>query len=198
MEYSDWAAPIVAVPKKDDTMRVCSNYKVTINPVLQIDQYLVSSPSTLAGEKKFTKLDLTSAYQQMILDEDSAKLVTLNIQQGLYRCTYLLFSVASAPAVFQCKMDRILQGVSKGVCYIDDILVTGDSEKQHLQNLEEVLPQLKDNGLRLNCAKCSFFQGSVKYLGRRIDAQGVHTADTKVKAIREALPPQNINKLHSF
>ena len=81
---------------------------------------------------------------------------------------------------------------------IDDILVTGDSEKQHLQNLEEVLRQLKDNGLRLNCAKCSFFQGSVEYLGRQIDAQGVHTADTKVKAIREVLPPKNIDKLHSF
>ena len=39
--YSDWAAPIVAVPKPNSTVRICEDYKVTINPVLQIDQYPV-------------------------------------------------------------------------------------------------------------------------------------------------------------
>lgn len=113
MEHSDWATPIVAVPKKDGTVRLCGDYKVTINPMLQIDQYPVPSSrvllSTLAEGKKFTKLDLTSAYQQTILDEDSAKLFTLNTHQNLYRCTCLPFGVVSVPAVFQREMDRILQ-----------------------------------------------------------------------------------------
>ena len=59
--------------------------------------------------------------------------------QGLYQFTMLPFGVASAPAIFQWTMDTILQGLSCVICYIDDILVTGASEEEHLHNLEEVL-----------------------------------------------------------
>ena len=95
--------------------------------------------ANLANGKLFTKLDLTSAYQQMLLDEESAKLVTINTHQGLYECNRLPFGIASALAVFQRAMDTILQGIPHVACYLDDILVTGESEDQHLQHLEEVL-----------------------------------------------------------
>ena len=65
--------------------------------------------TTLSGGKRFTKLDLTSAYQQLLLDDESAKLVTINTHKGLYEYTRLPFGVASAPAVFQRTMDMILQ-----------------------------------------------------------------------------------------
>ena len=38
VNYSEWAAPIVAIPKKDRKVRICGDYKVTVNPVLDIDQ----------------------------------------------------------------------------------------------------------------------------------------------------------------
>ena len=126
--YSDWAAPIVPVPKEDGSIRVCGDFKVTINPGLNVDQYPLPKPSDLmtclTGGKLFTKLDLTAAYQQMLLDEDSSKLVVINTQQGLYRYTRLPFGVASAPAVFQRAMDSILQGMSRVICYVsyeDDV-----------------------------------------------------------------------------
>ena len=66
VDYSEWAAPIVPVPKKDGAIRICGDYKVTINPFLRIDQYPLPKPSDLmaclAGGKQFSKLDLTSAY----------------------------------------------------------------------------------------------------------------------------------------
>ena len=68
----------------------------------------------------------------MVLDDDSAKLVTINTHQGPYECTRLPFGIASAPAVFQRVMDTIMQGFPQVVCYIDDILVTRASEEQHL------------------------------------------------------------------
>ena len=105
VDHSDWAAPIVQVPKKDGTMRVWGDFKVTINLMLQVDQYPLPNPNelmaSLAGGKHFTKLDLTAAYQQMLLDDESTKLVTLNTLKGLHKCTQLPFGVASAPAVFQ-------------------------------------------------------------------------------------------------
>lgn len=202
VEHSDWAAPIVPVPKKDGTIRVCGDFKVTVNPMLQVDQHPLPNPNelmaTLAGGKSFTKLDLTAAYQQMLLDEESAKLVTLNTHKGLYKCTRLPFGVASAPAVFQRAMDSILQGIPYVACYVDDILVTGTSEADHRKHLEEVLRRLQENGLRLQCNKCQFFQPSVEFLGHVIDAEGVHTSSKKVKAITDARAPRNVSELRAF
>ena len=68
---------------------------------------------------------------------------------GLYQYTRLPFGVASVPAMFQRAMDIILQGIPSVVGYIDDILVSGDTEEQHLDRLEQVLKQLHEYGLRL-------------------------------------------------
>ena len=143
VDHSDWAALIVPVLKKDGAIRVCGDYKVSLNPMLQVDQYPLPNANelmaSLANGKHFTKLDLTSAYQQMLLDKESAKLGTINTHQGLHECNHLPFSIASALAVFQRPIDTILQGIPHVVCYKDDILITGESETQHLQHLEEVL-----------------------------------------------------------
>ena len=65
--FSEWAAPIVPVPKQDGSIRVCGDFKVTVNPVLNVDQHPLPKPSDLmtclTGGKIFTKLDLTAAYQ---------------------------------------------------------------------------------------------------------------------------------------
>ena len=110
------------------------NYKVTLNPSLEIDQYPLPKPvelfaSVLEG-KKFTKLDLSQAYQQMLLDDQSKGLVTTNTHHGLYQYTRMPFGIASAPAIFQRTPHTI--------CYIDDILITGVDNQEHLANLEEV------------------------------------------------------------
>ena len=105
VEHSEWASPLVPVPKKDGTLRICGDYKVTLNGALQVDQYPLPHPSDLftclTGGTKFTKLDLSAAYQQMSLDTESQKLVTINTHKGLFQFTRLPFGVASAPAVFQ-------------------------------------------------------------------------------------------------
>ena len=89
--YSEWAAPVVAVPKQDGQLRLCGDYKVTVNPVLDVDQYPLPKPddifATLSGGQQFTTLDLTHAYNQLILDEDSRKYVTINTHKGLYTST---------------------------------------------------------------------------------------------------------------
>ena len=202
VRHSRWAAPIVAVPKKDGQIRLCGDFKVTINPVLQIDQYPLPKPddlfATLAGGKTFTKLDLRQAYQQMELDDDSKELVAINTHQGLYQFNRLPYGVASAPALFQRTMDTILRGIPNVICYIDDILVTGSTDEKHLVNLEEVLKRLQQHGVRLKASKCVFFQDSVEFLGHTIDCRGLHTTSTKVEAVKLAPTPQNKQELRSF
>ena len=153
VSYSDWAAPIVPVPKADGSVRICGYYKVTVNPVLQVDQFPVPKPedlfASLTGGKKFSKLDLSHAYQQVLLEPESRKYVTINTHRGLYQYNRLPFGVASAPAVFQQTMDKILEGLPMVVVYIDDILITGRTDEEHLENLERVLARLQRYGLRL-------------------------------------------------
>ena len=199
---SDCAAPIVAVPKKDGTYRLCGDYKVTTNSVLEVEQYPLPNPTdlfaSLAGGKSFTTLDLTQAYQQLLLDDDSKKYTTINTHKGLYQYTRLPFGIASAPAIFQKTMDTILQGIPHVCCYLDDILVTGKDDAEHLQVLEEVFCRLEKHGLRLKWEKCSFMKSSVEYLGHRIDATGIHTLPSKLQAIQDAPEPQNVTQLRSF
>ena len=202
VDYCEWAAPIVAVPKKDGKIRICGDYKVTVNQALEVDQYPLPKPddlfATLAGGKKFTTLDLSQAYLQLLLDEESSKLVTVSTQRGLYRYTRLPFGIASAPAMFQKTMDTILQGIPNVICYIDDILVTGPDDDAHLRNLTEVLERLEKHGVRMKRAKCNFMQGSVQYLGHSVDAEGLHTTPGKLEAVVKAPEPKNVQELRSF
>ena len=202
VNHSDWGTPIVPVPKKDGKVRVCGDYKVTVNPVLDVDQYPLPKSddlfATLANGKNFSKLDLSQAYQQMVLDEKSAQCLTINTHLGLFQYTRLPFGVASAPAMFQRAMDVILQGVNGVICYIDDILVTGSTDEEHLERLEEVLKRLKEYGLRVKRSKCDFFQRKVEYLGHQVDADGLHTLPSKVAAVVNAPEPENEQQLHSF
>ena len=140
-----------------------------VNPALNVNRYPLPKPadllSSFVGGQRFSKLDLTAAYQQVPLDEMSAKLTTINTHQVLYEYTRLPFGVASAPAIFQRIMDTILQGIPSVICYLDDILITGRNRAEHLRNLEEVLRRLQKHGVRLRKEKCRFLQESVEYLG---------------------------------
>ena len=200
--FSEWAAPIVPVPKVDGKVRICGDYKVTVNPVLDVDSHPLPKPqellATLSGGKKFTRLDLSSAYLQMELETESRNYVTINTHLGLYRYTRLPFGIASAPAIFQRSMDAILQGMPSVICYLDDLLVTGTSDQEHLQNLQQVLSRLKEQGIKLKKEKCAFLQNAVEYLGFIIDAEGVHTALAKLEAIQKAPEPKNVSELRSF
>ena len=200
--HSDWAAPIVPVPKKNGRFRICGDYKVTINQALDVDQYPLPKPedlfTSLAGGKKFTILDLSQAYQQVQLGDESKQFVTINTHRGLYRYNRLPFGVASAPALFQKLMDSVLGGIPHVICYIDDILVTGTSDDDHIKNLSTVFERLEKYGFRLKREKCSLFQDSVEYLGHKINAEGLHAIPNKTKAVLEAPKPRNITELRAF
>ena len=95
----------------------------------------------------FTKLDLSQAYQQLPLDEESKQYIVVNTHKGLFRYVKLPFGISSAPGIFQCVMDILLQGISGVVTYIDDILVTGPLDEEHLKALDETLSHLHKAGL---------------------------------------------------
>ncbi|KAL3976952.1 Rab-interacting lysosomal protein [Sarotherodon galilaeus] len=134
----------------------------------------------------------------LLLDEESKKYVTINTHKGLFKYNRLVFGVGSSPAIFQRTMDNLLQNIPGVAVYLDDILVTGKTEEEHLRNLEQVLKKLSEAGLRLKRSKCVFQAPSVTYLGHRISAQGLSPLEEKVRVVKEAPSPKNVAELRSF
>ena len=202
VKFSPWGTPVVPIRKKDGSIRLCGDYKITINretstetyPLPKVEDLLAS----LAGGAAFSKLDLKHAYQQVVLDEETKQLVTINTHKGLYRVNRLPFGVSSAPSLFQRIMENLLQGIPGILIYIDDILVTGKTIADHLSNLEVVLTRLEEAGVRLKRDKCSFFLPSVEFLGHRISSKGIQPMLEKVEAIHKAPEPLDVTQLKSF
>ena len=92
-------------------------------------------------------------------------------------------------------MDSILQVVEGIICYIDDILVTGTTDKEHLDRLQEVLKCLQGTGLKLKKEKCVFLQKSVEYM---IDLEDLRPLPGKLEAIVKAPEPSNIQQLNHW
>ena len=130
--HSEWATPIVPVVKRNNSVRICGDFKTAVNPVLQIDQHPLPRIddifATLAGGQKLSKIDLVQAYLQCEVDEESRKYLTINTHKGIYRYNRLVFGVASAPAIWQKAMDQLLQGIPRVLCILDDMIVTGKDD----------------------------------------------------------------------
>ncbi len=124
----------------------------------------------------------------------------VNTHKGLFRYTRLPYGIASAPGIFQRMMENLLQGIPGVAVYIDDILVTGATEEEHLRALEEVLKRLARSGLRAKKAKCKFVARAqpVDYLGNVIDSAGLHPMREMVQAVEEAPTPTNLTELKSY
>ena len=199
VKFPPWGTPVVPIRKKDGSIRLCGDYKITINretstetyPLPKVEDLLAS----LAGGAAFSKLDLKHAYQQVVLDEETKQLVTINTHKGLYRVNRLPFGVSSAPSLFQRIMENLLQGIPDILIYIDDILVTWKTIADHLSNLEVVLTPLEEAGVRLKRDKCSFLLPSVEFLGHRISSKGIQPMLEKVDKAPE---PLDVTQLKSF
>ena len=166
VEFSEWATPMVHIPKADNTTRSCGDYAVTVNPQLRVPHYPIPLPNDvfqkLRGGKLFSKLDIKNAYQQF----------------------------AASPAIFQRSIDVILQGIDNVVAIQDDILVTGRDDDDHLNNLEATLSRLQEYGVRLKFDKCKFMWRSVTYMGCMISASGIQPTEEKVDLLKRHHGPR--------
>ena len=164
VERSKWARPIVVVPKTDRSVRICGDYKVSINPSVEDEQ--ITLPTTqdlyvqMAGSQVFTKLDFSQAYAQLKGDEASTKFLIINAHKGLNAYLKLPYGVKSSPNIFQSKMDQILQGIPKCVCKQNDILIAGNDENENLDILEMVVERLIENNVHIKLPKCDFLKCS--------------------------------------
>ena len=202
ISHSNWAAPIVPIQKTSGGFRICGDFKVTVNKVCKPDSYplprIDDLYAKLSGGTVFSVLDLSMAYQQIPISQESKAYLTINTTKGLFAFNRLPAGISAAPGIFQRLMDTLFAGVP-GVCvYLDDILVSGKTKQEHDNNLDLVFSVLWDAGLKLKREKCLLAQDRVTYLGHIIDNKGLHPVKKKVDAIHKAPEPENVSELQSF
>ncbi|XP_058809863.1 uncharacterized protein K02A2.6-like [Phymastichus coffea] len=202
VEVSEWATPIVPIFKDNGKIRICGDFKVTINKHLLSDKYGLHIIDDiffkLQGGSKFNELDLKHAYMQFPVDEESSKLLTIVTNKGMFRYNKLTEGVATAPPDCQRKMDECLSSLDGVIAYIDNIYVTGKTDEEHRRNLDLVCKRLQDCNLRLNLSKCFFMKDKLEVLGFVVNKNGLHKAKSKVQAMVDAPQPRNQKELESF
>ncbi|XP_055919521.1 uncharacterized protein K02A2.6-like [Eupeodes corollae] len=182
IESSQWAAPIVVVKKPNGTLRICGDFKITINPHLEIDRHPVPRIEELfqklQGGRYFTKIDLSDAYLQIPLDKESKKV-----------CLNWYLSAIYEPTNCQFGFLRLVPR---------RCIVSGRTNEEHLKNLKIFLERLENHGLRCRLAKCQFAKTEVEYLGHIIDATGIRPSETRIKAIINLPEPKHLKDLEAF
>ncbi|XP_078409894.1 collagen alpha-1(XII) chain [Cetorhinus maximus] len=141
---------------------------------------------------------MSHAYQQLELNNMLGEHVTINTHKGLHQYIWLPFGVSPACVTLQQIMESLLQQLPCLVVYLDNILITGPTEAEHLANLEELLKRFMEAGVCLKQEQCTFQASEVTYLGHRVDAMGLHPVEDKVQADKDAPSPCNVTELKSF
>ncbi|XP_031350303.1 uncharacterized protein K02A2.6-like isoform X1 [Photinus pyralis] len=198
---SDWSSQIIPVMRSNGTVRICGNY-IKLNkeledvfyPLPRIDDIYAS----LSGNSKFSKIDLSDAYLQFELSDDSKGLVTISTHKGLFRVNRMPFGVKCSGFYFQKHIEQLFQGIPNVFIFQDDILVGHREEENELEILREVFDKLAKAGLKVNVDKCKFLQGEIKYLGFVLTKQGLAKDKEKLQAINVIPYPTNMKELRSF
>ena len=173
--YSEWASPTVNVLKANGkNVRICADFKQTLNPACNVEQYPLPTPedlfASLARGKYFTKLDLSNAYHQIKLHEEAQKFMVISTHKGLFAYTRLQYGLNGAVGIFQRAMENVLNNIPYIAIYLDDILISAPTLEEHFRILEMVLKRLQEFGLKLKKEKCLFMAPQVGYLGHKLSA----------------------------
>ena len=200
-EPTDWCAPIVPVMKPNGKVRLCTDFK-RLNAAVKRERYILPTlddiTNKLQGSKIFSKLDATSGYWQIPLDQETAKLTTFITPFGRFFYKRLPFGISSASEIFQRVMEEMLGDIPGVECFQDDVLLHSEDTPKHEELKDQVHNRVKESGLTLNRGKCEFDQDEIEFLGHIFSADGVRPDPSKIAAILEMEDPTNVAELRRW
>jgi hypothetical protein len=200
---SPWSCPILMVGKKDGTARFCCDWRrlnaVTRRdamPLPRIDDMI----DRLAKAKFFSKIDFTSGFYQVELDDESKEKTAFSTPDGHYQWNVMGMGLTNAPATFQRLMYRVLGGLlwTNSMAYLDDIVVFSPDFDSHLNDLEAVFKRIRDAGMKIKPPKCSFGKLGIDYLGFIITRDGVACDPSNTVKVLRFRRPQDLKDVRAF
>ena len=200
---SSFSAPVVFAKKSDGTLRFCLDYrslnaitKKSRYPLPKIDELL----DQLHGAQFFTSLDLSSAYHQIPMNPADIHKTAFRTRYGQYEFLVMPFGLTNAPATCQATMNEVLGPyIDKfAAIYLDDCLIWSKTEEDHLLHIQLVLEAFAKRNFKLKLSKCTFAQGSTKFLGFIVSKQGISVDPHKTSAIVDWPRPSTCTEVRSF
>ncbi|KAA3487490.1 reverse transcriptase [Gossypium australe] len=182
---------------------MCIDYR-QLNKVTVKNKYLLPYIDDLFDQLKgasvFSKIDLRLRYYQLRVRDSNIPKTTFWTRYDHYEFLVMPFGLTNAPVVFMDLMNRVFRLYLDWfvVVFIDDILIYSHDEIEHAEHLRLVLQILRDKQLYTKFSKCEFWLNEVSFLGHVISASGIRVDPSKISAILDWKPSQNVFEVHSF
>ncbi|GJT62018.1 hypothetical protein Tco_1005551, partial [Tanacetum coccineum] len=200
---SPWGASVLFVKKKDESFRMCIDYrelnKLTVKnryPLPRIDDLF----DQLQGSSVYLKIDLRSGYHQLRVRKEDIPKTAFRTRYGHYEFQVMPFGLTNAPAVFMDLMNRVCKPYLDKfvIVFIDDILIYSKNKGEHEEHLKLNLELLKKEELYAKFSKCEFWIPKVQFLGHVIDSKGIHVDPAKIESIKDWASPKSATEIRQF
>ena len=198
---SPYASPVVVVKKKDNTNRICVDYR-KLNKLTVFDPEPMPTAEhlfqKLNGDKYFTRIDLSKGYWQISIPEEDIPKTAFVTPDGSYEFLKMPFGMINSAATLKRAMKKLLHGMDNVEFYWDDILVHTRTWEEHIKILQELFTRLLAAGMTIRPTKCLFGVNAVDFLGHRLEGGLIGLHQDNVAKIRDAPRPTTKKQIRSF
>nr|CAN61210.1 hypothetical protein VITISV_014941 [Vitis vinifera] len=203
VEYPEWLANVVPVPKKDGKVRVCVDFR-DLNKASPKDDFPLPHIDLLvdstAGHSMLSFMDGFSRYNQILMALEDMEKTAFITEWGTYCYRVMPFGLKNAGATYQRAATTLFHDMMhKDVeVYVDDMIVKSRGRADHLDALERFFERIRKFRLRLNPKKCTFGVTSGKLFGHMVSERGIEVDPDKIKAILDMPAPKTEKEIRSF
>ena len=198
---SPYSSPVVVVRKRDETNRICIEYRRLNRITLPDFEPMTCMPAltqNFGKSKYFSKLDLSKGYWQISVAKEEVYKTAFVTLDGCSECVRMPFGMMNSGATLVRAMRKLFQGLTAVDSYVDDTIVHAPSWQEHMGALLETLDRIAKAGLKVRSSKCLIGAESLDCIGHHIGKGIIEPDEENLRKVRNATRPTTKIELRSF